>query len=267
MKALRAALSAGFAQIDSGALGACIAAVRELEDSPFFNAGLGSALATDGEVWLDAAVMTGDGRCGAVAAVQGIAHPVEAAAALRTEGEMVLWTGNSDELAARYRLETVPPASLITPQQQERLRAHLNGEPRAAMGTVGAVCLDGDGNLAAATSTGGRVGKPPARIGDSPLIGAGTWAGADTCAVSATGDGEAFIATAYAHEVHARVRYARQPLAVAAAGALDAVLQAGGRGGAICVGADGSVAMPATTEILQRAWRTADGKTGCALNA
>jgi beta-aspartyl-peptidase (threonine type) len=264
---LRAALAAGAARLEEGALSACIAAVSALEDAPLFNAGVGSALAHDGSAWCDAAVMTGDGRAGAVAGVSGINHPVQAAAAVRAEGEMVLWAGNSEELAARYRLELVTPDALVTERQRERLRAHLADRDEPAMGTVGAVCLDWQGRLAAATSTGGRTGKAPARVGDSPLIGAGTWANADTCAVSATGEGEAFIVTAFAHEVHSRMRYAGQTLHAAAHGALDEVLTAGGRGAAICVGADGSFAMPATAEMFQRAWLAEDRPPECRLES
>jgi beta-aspartyl-peptidase (threonine type) len=264
---LCAALAAGAACLDQGALSACIAAVCALEDAPLFNAGVGSALAHDGGAWCDAAVMTGDGRAGAVAGVAGIRHPVRAAAAVREEGEMVLWAGHSAKLATRYGLERVHPAALITDRQRERLRRHLASGDEPGMGTVGAVCLDRDGRLAAATSTGGRTGKAPARVGDSPVIGAGTWASAETCAVSATGEGEAFIRTSFAHEVHARMRYGGQPLDAAASGALDEVLAAGGSGGAICVGADGSVAMPATAEMLQRGWLVGDGPPECRLEA
>jgi beta-aspartyl-peptidase (threonine type) len=180
---------------------------------------------------------------------------------------MVLWAGNSDALADRYGLERVAPAALVTDRQRERLRVHLARGEEPGMGTVGAVCLDREGRLAAATSTGGRTGKAPARVGDSPVIGAGTWARAETCAVSATGEGEAFILAAFAHEVHARIRHAGQSLAEAARGALDDVHAAGGRGGAICVGADGKVAMPATAEMFQRAWLVGDRPPECRLEA
>jgi isoaspartyl peptidase/L-asparaginase-like protein (Ntn-hydrolase superfamily) len=267
LASLRTALNAGAAAIDEGALSACIAAVVALEDEPLFNAGFGAALARDGGAWCDAAVMTGDGRAGAVAGVSGIRHPVRAAAAVRSEGEMVLWAGHSDTLADRYRLERVAPDALVTERQRDRLRTHLAQGDEPGMGTVGAVCLDRQGRLAAATSTGGRTGKAPARVGDSPLIGAGTWADADTCAVSATGEGEAFIVASFAHEVHARMRHAGQGLDAAAREALDDVLAAGGRGGAICVGADGTFAMPATAEMFQRGWLAGGGPPECRLEA
>ncbi len=269
LAALRAALEAGAARLEDGALGACIAAVCALEDEPLFNAGTGAVLARDGGAWFDAAVMSGDGRAGAVAGVTGIRHPVKAAAAVRAEDEMVLWAAHSDALAARYGLERVSSDALVTPRQRVRLEAHLAGseEPGMGMGTVGAVCLDRRGRLAAATSTGGRTAKAPARVGDSPLVGAGTWANAGTCAVSATGEGEAFIRAVFAHEVHARMRHGGVPLEAAAHDALRDVLSAGGRGGAICVGADGSFAMPATDEVFQRGWLVGDGPPECRLEA
>jgi beta-aspartyl-peptidase (threonine type) len=267
LDSLRVALEAGAAALDRGALSACIAAVVALEDAPLFNAGLGSALARDGGAWCDAAVMTGDGRAGAVAGVTGIRHPVRAAAAVRAEGEMVLWAGHSDSLAERYGLERVPPDALVTDRQRDRLRSHLARGDEPGMGTVGAVCLDREGRLAAATSTGGRTGKAPARVGDSPLIGAGTWSSAGTCAVSATGEGEAFILASFAHEVHARMRHTGQDLDTASRGALDDVLAAGGRGAAICIGADGTIAMPATAEMFQRGWLVGDGPPECRLEA
>ncbi len=267
LASLRGALAAGAAQLQDGALSACLAAVCALEDAPLFNAGLGSALARDGGAWCDAAVMTGDGRAGAVAGIKGIRHPVLAAAAVRAEGEMVLWGGHADALADRYGLERVAPDALVTDRQRDRLRSHLARGDEPGMGTVGAVCLDRAGRLAAATSTGGRTGKLPARVGDSPLIGAGTWANAETCAVSATGDGEAFILTSFAHEVHSRMRHVGQDLDTAARGAIEEVLGAGGRGGAICVGADGSFSMPATAEMFQRGWLAENRSPECRLEA
>ena len=269
LAALRVALEAGAACLDGGALSACVAAVRALEDEPLFNAGLGAALARDGGAWCDAAVMTGDGRAGAVAGVSGIRSPVSAAAAVREEGELVLWAAHSDALAARFGLERVHPEALVTDRQRDRLEAHLAGseDPGMGMGTVGAVCLDRRGELAAATSTGGRTGKSPARVGDSPLIGAGTWADARTCAISATGEGEAFIVTSFAHDVHARMRHRGDRLQEAAHSALQDVLSAGGRGAAICVAADGSFAMPATDVVFQRGWLAPGQGPECRLDA
>ena len=212
--------------------------------------------------------MGGDGRAGAVACVQGIRHPIRAALALAGDAAApLLWTGRSAQLAARYELEQIDPELMITERQRrrwERHRARHDGAG-ATGGTVGAVCLDATGGLAAATSTGGYVGKPPARIGDSAIFGAGTSADARTCAISATGDGEAFMRVLFAHEIHARMRHGGEPLGAAAAAALAAVGAAGGLGGAIYVGADGAIAMPLSSEVMSRAWRYGDGATVTAL--
>lgn len=270
---LARAVEAGWRELAGGAEAACVAAVRVLEDSPLFNAGTGSALAADGGVWCDASLMCGDGRAGAVAALHGIRHPISAAQALaHADGAPLLWSGRSAELAALHRVEQIDPARMVTERQRRRLERYVERERErqaggrgATGGTVGAVCLDAAGALAAATSTGGYVGKPPARIGDSAVVGAGTWADARTCAVSATGDGEPFMRVLFAHEIHARMLHAGEGLAAAAGAALAAVGQAGGLGGAICVGADGTVAMPVSSEVMARAWRCGDAETSVAL--
>jgi isoaspartyl peptidase/L-asparaginase-like protein (Ntn-hydrolase superfamily) len=258
--ALEEAVALAFARLREGALAACVAAVTALEDRPLFNAGTGSALASDGGVWCDAAVMTGDGRAGAVAAVNGVLHPVQAAKALLDDGDTLLWAGNSAELVARFGLRAADRQRMVTSAARARLEAHLAGERQPQSGTVGAVCLDASGRLAAATSTGGRIAKHPARVGDSPLIGAGTWADRRTCAVSATGAGEAFIRAVYAHDVHARMLLGGQPLATAAADALEEVRAAGGLGGAICLSAQGEIAMPCSDGEMTCAWRVGDGR-------
>ncbi len=266
-RALADAVEAGWAHMAEGAEAACVAAVCVLEDTPLFNAGTGSALAADGGVWCDASLMCGDGRAGAVAAVQGLRHPVCAAQALaRQAAPPLLWTGRAAELAGRHDLEQVEPQLMVIERQRRRLAAHLASPVSSSTGgTVGAVCLDAAGRLAAATSTGGYVGKPPARVGDAAVVGAGTWAADGTCAVSATGDGEAFMRVLFAHEVHARMLHAGETLAVASGAALAAVRAAGGRGGAICVGADGAMAIPVSSEIMFRAWRRAGERTRTAL--
>lgn len=258
---LERAVRVAFEHLDGGALEAAVAAVCELEDAPFFNAGRGSVLALDGSVWCDAAVMAGDGRAGAVAAVTGVKNPIRAARAVLEDDETLLWAGHSGELVERYGLQAVDAAQLVTPAARARLDAHLAGRRQPQSGTVGAVCLDASGNLAAATSTGGKVGKQPSRVGDSPLVGAGTWAGARTCAVSATGAGEAFIRAVYAHEVHARMLLAGESLADASARALETVRSAGGLGGAICISDRGEIAMPCTDAHMSRAWRIGAGPT------
>ena len=263
--ALEHAVAIAFEHLDRGALDACVGAVAALEDCPLFNAGHGSVLALDRSVWCDAAAMAGDGSAGAVAAVTGVSNPIRAARALLDEGETLLWAGHSPELLARYELEAVDPVKMVTPVARARLERHLAGQAQPQSGTVGAVCLDARGNLAAATSTGGKVGKHPARVGDSPLVGAGTWADARTCAVSATGAGEAFIRVAYAHEVHARMLLADESLADAAASALETVRAAGGLGGAIGVSRAGEIAMPFSDGHMSRAWRVGDGPVQSAI--
>jgi beta-aspartyl-peptidase (threonine type) len=261
------AVDAGWQQIGAGAEAACVAAVCVLEDSPLFNAGTGSALAADGAVWCDATLASADGRAGAVAAIQGIRHPILAAQALaHAEGGPLLWAGNSAQLARLHDLELRDPERMITDRQRRRLAARrARHTEHDQAGTVGAVCLDAAGGLAAATSTGGFAGKPPARVGDSAIAGAGTWADGRTCAVSATGDGEAFLRVLFAHEIHARMLYRREDLAAAAAAALAAVRAAGGLGGAICVDARGAIAMPVTSDVMYRAWRRAGQATYTAL--
>ena len=268
---LEAAIEAGWRVLDAGgdAEAACVAAVCVLEDDPSFNAGTGSELAADGGVWCDASVMSSGGGAGAVAAVQGIRNPILAAQALAHGGRRpLLWTGRSDELAARYGLELREPAAMVVERQRRRLsERRARAAERAAGGTVGAVCVDAAGGLAAATSTGGYCGKLPARVGDSAIIGAGTWAHPLTCAVAGTGDGEAFMRALFAHELHARMLHAGESLAVAAQGALATVAEAGGFGGAICVDAGGAIAMPLSSDVMYRAWRRAGGPTLIAVDA
>ncbi|HWC27956.1 MAG TPA: isoaspartyl peptidase/L-asparaginase, partial [Solirubrobacteraceae bacterium] len=193
--------------------------------------------------------------------------PIHAARAILDEGETLRWAGHSRELVARYGLQSIDPAAMVTPAARRRLEAHLAGVRPPQTGTVGAVCLDAAGALAAATSTGGRVAKHPGRVGDSALVGAGTWADRRTCAVSATGAGEAFMRALYGHEVHARMLLAGQSLPAAAATALEGVRAAGGLGGAICISARGEVAMPCTEAQMSRAWRIGDAPIATALAA
>ena len=196
---VRAAAAAGDELLAAGrsALDAVVAAVRVLEDDPEFNAGVGSTLTRDGTVETDAAVMDGaTRRVGAVAAVPDLGCAVALARAVLDAGEHVLLAGPAAwRFAAEVGIAPAPPGSLVTERQRQRLAQR--------MGTVGAVARDRDGRFAAATSTGGVVGKRAGRVGDSPIAGAGTWA--DTaCAVSATGDGEAIIRVALAHSLAVR---------------------------------------------------------------
>lgn len=239
------ALEAGAAVLRrrGSALDATMAAVRVLEDDQHFNAGRGAARTSAGHVELDAAVADGaTRRAGAVAVITEIRHPIDAARAVLDDGRHVLLVGPAaTEFARQHGLATEDPSWFL---------AGAGDEPTP--GTVGAVALDEHGHLAAATSTGGTRGQQPGRIGDSPIIGAGTWADDDTCAISATGQGEAFILAAFAHEVDALLRLGGRDLATAADQALARVKARGGRGGCIAIDHTGAVAMPFTTPAMAR---------------
>lgn len=256
--ALRDALLAGYELLAAGgaALDAAEAAVQWLEDCSLFNAGRGSVLNAEGHVEMDAAVMDGDSRqAGACAGVIGVRHPVALARAIMEKTPHVLLVG---EGARRYAedagLDFEDPEWFVT--ERERMRADADARAGAGTrgeaadapghGTVGAVALDSQGHLAAATSTGGVRGQLHGRVGDTPVIGAGTWAD-EHVAVSCTGTGEQFIRAAAAHELSARVRHAGAPLAEAAA-----IVVEGLDGGFIALGADGSSAMPFNTELMYR---------------
>ena len=250
---LKQALEAGYEiLVNRGkALDAVAAAVVVLEDSPLFNAGRGSSFNSDGEIEMDASIMDGATlRAGAVAAVRRIRNPILAARAVMEASRHVLLAGDGAERFARKQgLKLEPPEYFHT----ERRLAALRKNRQNYHGTVGAAALDADGNLAAATSTGGYTGKLPGRIGDSPIIGAGTYADNRACAVSGTGLGEAFIRAAVAHDVCARMRYAGVSLAAAAAAALRNVADLGADGGLIAVDRRGNVAMPFNSEGMYRA--------------
>ncbi|WP_028061789.1 isoaspartyl peptidase/L-asparaginase family protein [Candidatus Solirubrobacter pratensis] len=257
---MEAAVEAGHAILAAGgdALAAVEAAVVVLEDDPIFNAGRGAALDERGGVLLDASLMRGaDRAAGSVAALRGIRNPVRAARAVMEDGRHLMLVGESASLFARTAgLETAPESWFRT---EARRRAFENGDSSRG-GTVGAVARDARGGLAAATSTGGSARKHPGRVGDSPLVAAGTWADDATAAVSCTGDGEAIIRTALAHEVDALMRHAGLPLAEACEVALAGLALRPGTGGLIAVCAD-DVAAPFTTPAMPRAWRLGHGPT------
>ncbi|HVL35767.1 MAG TPA: isoaspartyl peptidase/L-asparaginase [Burkholderiales bacterium] len=250
---LLAALEAGHRILREGgaSLDAVAAAVAALEDDPLFNAGRGSVYTAQATHELDASIMDGASlRAGAVAAVRGIRNPILAARAVMEKSPHVLLAGaGAERFARRAGLAFARPAYFHT---AARLAALRRGAKRHH-GTVGAVALDRHGNLAAATSTGGYTGKLPGRVGDSPIVGAGTYADNRTCAVSGTGWGEAFMRAAAAHEVSARMRLRGEPLARAAAGALAAVARLGGDGGLVALDRRGTIAMPFTSPGMLRA--------------
>ena len=275
-RALEAALRAGHAQLEAGkpALDAVAAAIRVLEDAPQFNAARGAVFTHDGRNELDAAIMDGaSGRAGAIAGVHRVRNPIVLARAVMEHSKHVMMVGDGAEaFAAEQGVELVDPSYFRTDKRWQQLQHALAAEAKAQasntplelpgkayFGTVGALALDAQGKLAAGTSTGGMTNKRYGRVGDAPIIGAGTWADA-RCAVSGTGWGEFYIRAAAAHEICARVRLAGQPLARAADGVINRdVPAAGGEGGAIALGADGSVALPFNTEGMYRGWIGADG--------
>ncbi|MEX0341347.1 MAG: isoaspartyl peptidase/L-asparaginase family protein [Erythrobacter sp.] len=214
--ALQAALDAGASVLRGGgsAMEAIEAAIKPMEDDPLFNAGRGAVLTWDGDIELDASIMDGRTRdAGAVAGVIGIRHPIELARKVMTDSPHVMLAGaGAEAFAAEQGLELMPPEWFETERRRNSLE-RMKAEKLSAIdvdikfGTVGAVALDQDGNLAAGTSTGGMTGKRWGRIGDAPIIGAGTYADNRACAVSATGWGEFLIRVGVAHEICTRLRY------------------------------------------------------------
>ncbi|WP_397544269.1 isoaspartyl peptidase/L-asparaginase [Roseovarius salis] len=263
--ALERVLAAGGAVLagDGCALDAVTAATAALEDEPLFNAGRGAVFTRDGTHEMDAAIMDGrDRKAGAVASIAGVRNPVHLARAVMERTDHVLMVGDGAlEIARDAGLPFEDDAYFFTQERWDSLQSTLQMEadgtldddPSRRHGTVGAVALDRAGNLAAATSTGGMTAKRAGRVGDSPIIGAGTFADNATCAVSATGDGEAFILLVVAHEIDARIRLAEQPISEAArAVVMDDLTAIGGSGGLICIACDGALAMPFNCEGMYR---------------
>lgn len=269
--ALADALDAGHAVLADGgdALDAVSAVVVRLEDSPHFNAGKGAVFTWDGRNELDASIMSGfDGRAGAVAGLTHVKNPIRLARAVMEKSLHVMMFGAGAETFAReVGIELVEPSYFRTEARwQQYLREKAAAEKKVALprssyfGTVGAVALDRQGHLAAATSTGGMMLKRYGRVGDAPIIGAGTWAD-EQCAVSATGWGEYFIRLNVAHDICARVRYAGDDLTQAAETVvLERVPALGGNGGVIALDARGNVRMPFNTAGMYRAAIDAEGK-------
>ena len=256
---LRAALDAGAAILSGGgsALDAVEASVRALEDDPCFNAGRGSVLTSEGVVELDAAIMDGrDRRAGAVAGLTTTRAPISLARRLMEQGPHVFLSGTgADQFARESGLEQVDNGWFVTGERRRQLDELLAGggfDADVKYGTVGAVACDSSGHVAAATSTGGLTAKRWGRIGDSPLIGAGTYADDGSAAVSATGSGEYFIRAVAAHQLADRVRLAGESLQAALDGVLADIRELGGTGGLIAVGPAGEAAWGFTTPAMYR---------------
>lgn len=277
---LRAALAAGHAVLAKGgtALDAVTAAVMALEDEPLFNAGRGAVFTSEGRQEMDAAVMDGKERAaGAVAGLFGPRNPVLAARAVMERSEHVLLIGKGAEEFARaqgiafadesYFFTRERWAALQAEMERRRSGAADDGDEQRKHGTVGAVALDIHGTVAAATSTGGMTAKAPGRVGDSPVIGAGTWADNATCAISATGHGEYFIRHGVAHEIAARMRWAGQGLDEAAqAVVVDELGPIGGSGGLIAVDRRGTVSLPFNCSGMYRGYVRADAVAHTAIH-
>jgi beta-aspartyl-peptidase (threonine type) len=268
---LALALAAGYAILEDGgtSLDAVTAAVVVLEDDPSFNAGRGAVFTLDGRHELDASIMDGSTlRAGAVCGVAHIKNPIALARAVMEHSDSVLLSGaGAEDFALTRGFDLVPRDYFHTPErwrQLERIRsgdASLSALTISHVGTVGAVALDCRGALAAGTSTGGMTGKRFGRIGDSPLIGAGTYADNRSCAVSATGHGEIFIRAAVAHDISARMRYGARSLATAVREVvLGELATLRGEGGVIAIDHRGEISMEFNSEGMFRAARTVGGE-------
>jgi L-asparaginase / beta-aspartyl-peptidase len=272
-KDLEAAVRAGYTELTAGksSVDAVTAAVILLENSPYFNAGKGAVFTHDGINELDAAIMDGSRRrAGAVAGVHRIKNPIVLAKGVMEQSDHVMLTGNGAEtFAKKIGMSLVQPGYFRTTERWEQLQQAKRLEklqPRAALpnrsyfGTVGAVALDDAGNLAAATSTGGMTNKRWGRVGDAPVIGAGTFADRN-CAVSATGHGEYFIRSVVAFDICAKSNYLQQSVASAADKVINDELKTiGGEGGVITIDRNGKIAMPFNSLGMYRASIDVDGK-------
>jgi beta-aspartyl-peptidase (threonine type) len=256
---LREIVAAKQRELDAGssALDVAESAVRQLEDEPAFNAGRGSTLCADGSVEMSASIMCGATlRAGAVAGVRHTKNPIALARHVLEQEAHVFFTGSAaDELAIGAGLDQVSNDYFVTAAQRQRWKAESAAVGNDAVGTVGAVALDTDGNVAAATSTGGTFRQRSGRVGDSAVIGAGTYAANDACAVACTGVGEHFIRTVTAFDVASRIRYKASPLQQASNDAIwESLAAAGGAGGLIAVTAQGEIALPFSTGLMFRGW-------------
>ena len=274
---LERALTAGYEILKGGgsSLDATEAAVRVLEDDLHFNAGRGSVFTSAGTNEMDASIMYGKTlKAGAVGSLQHIKNPINLARLVMEKSPHVMLdcTG-AETFATESGVELVDQKYFFTQERWDALQKMKGAEKNKASGagtsflvtdqdrhgTVGAVALDKDGNLAAATSTGGTTNKMPGRIGDTPVIGAGTYANNQTCAVSCTGDGEYFIRAAAAHEVSALMKYRGLKLQEAAQDALDTVKQLGGSGGLIAIDTNAEIALPFNTNGMYHGYVDPNG--------
>jgi L-asparaginase / beta-aspartyl-peptidase len=278
-EAIAEALRKGHQVLAGGgaALDAVVAAITVLEDAPQFNAGKGAVFTSAGTNELDAAIMDGATlKAGSVAGLKRIRNPIHVARLVMDRTKHVLLIGEGAELLAREQgLEWVDPSYFHTERRwkelqeakdREKQRIGDAGPEEIHYGTVGAVALDRSGHLAAGTSTGGTTNKRPGRVGDSPIIGSGTYADDRTCAVSATGQGEYFMRAVVAHDVCALVDYKKMSLGEAAEAVIGKVGALGGQGGLIALDGRGTMAMPFNTEGMYRGSIGPDGQPSVAID-
>ncbi len=275
---LNKALDAGYAVLSTGgnSIDAVTAVITILEDSPWFNAGKGAVFNSDGGHELDASVMEGHTRrAGAVAGVTTIKNPILLARSVMEKSPHVMLAGEGAEKFADTQkdIERVDPKYFDTDKRWQQLQDAKAKEAAHAMhtvqgtyfGTVGAVALDQQGHISAGTSTGGMSNKKWSRVGDSPIIGAGTFA-TQYCGVSSTGWGEFYIRAVAAHDICARVEYRGDSIALAADDVINKIIPTmGGDGGAIALDKDGNIAMPFNTGGMSRGWINPDGTRGTAI--
>lgn len=280
---LTKALQTGYNLLKEGksSLDAVEATIKIMEDSPLFNAGKGAVFTNDGKNELDASIMDGSTKAaGAVAGVTTIKNPISAARAVMQRSEHVMMVGKgAEEFARKNGIEIVDPKYFWTKSRWDALqnaikrdkeRAELDHDGKQTnllpaykdekFGTVGCVALDEKGNLAAGTSTGGMTNKKFGRVGDAPIIGAGTYADNETVAISCTGWGEFFIRNSAAYQVASRIRFGKEDIFSASSEVINEIGEMGGDGGMIALDKAGNVAMPFNTEGMYRGTVTSDGK-------
>lgn len=266
IQSLSNALFAGQQVLEKGgsALDAVTASVIALEDNPLFNAGKGAVFTHDGRHEMDASIMRGDNlEAGAVAGVSGLRNPVLAARAVMEKSEHVMLAGSGAEVFAREQGLTCMPEEYFYDEYRFQQLQQAKAENIVQLdhsdkkfGTVGAVALDQHGNLAAATSTGGMTNKRWGRIGDSPVIGAGTYANNQTCAISCTGHGEYFLRSVVAYDISCLMEYKNLSLEQAChLVVMDKLVKIGGEGGLIAVDRHGNVVLPFNSEGMYRGWQ------------